>query len=314
MATSTVEVEQSGSKNLLDKSVLILLKLGKLGNSKKMKPEALRDPSGRAIEIDADQEFVRINKKLLEAPELVAITKLDSEIRAYIYSQCLPSFALEGVYILHQDLIDETEAMLQDFSERRRKAVEEFLMVYEQRVQEAAAHLRTAYDEDDYLPVEDVADQFTMEWRYLSMGVHDALKDHGDMYEREVEKSQAQIVAMSCGIRERLRGIFRAHIDKMVLKLEGEREGGRVKIFRNSLIENAVQFLDQYARAFGDLADDAELSPLVASAREILTEVSPDDLRANKDLRENVVAGLREIQAALDAMGVLATTELKEAA
>jgi hypothetical protein len=305
-----VEVQQPQKKkggNLLDHAVLISVKLGKPGFTRKIKDgvNGLKDATGNAPRIDGDHDYIRVSKKLLDSGEFTAIGKFDTEIRGYIYRQCLPSMAIEGVYILPHVTVKETVAALEEMRETRRNLIDQFLAVYDTQVQEAAEHLGSNYDPNDYDTLEQVADQFNMEWRLVTLGVPDALADiDPELHEAEKQKAHQQVVEMQSGICDRLRATFRTHIDSMIMRLDGERAEGKPRIFRNSLIENAVAFLQQYKRAFADLVEDADLSRLIDQALDCLTEISPDDLRQSKELRENVVEGLREVQSALDALGV----------
>ena len=298
MVTTTESNTTTNKPSLMEKSVLVSLKLGKLGNSKKIKDGAagLKDVSGRQVEVDADKDSINVSKRLLEAEELVAISKLDSEIRNFIYNQCLPSFALEGVYILPNNLIKDTEDRLKAYAELRREAVAKFLFVYNDRVKEAAERLRAVYDPSDYPSAEEAGENFTMEWSYLTLGIPEALKDH-DLYEAEAEKSAARLESMEAGIKRRMRENFSDIVNHMVDKLSGEREGGKIKIFRDSMLDNAKEFIAGFA--FKNLAEDNELAELVAEFAEILDEVTADDLRKHSELRENTRAGVVDIQGKL---------------
>jgi hypothetical protein len=293
--------------SILDKSVLISVKLGKPGFTKKIRDgiNGLKDATGNAPRLDGDSEYIRVSKKLLESGEFTTIQKFDTEIRSYIYRQCLPSLAVEGIYLLPTVIVKETVTELEAMRETRRDLMDKFLATYNDRVQEAAEHLGQNYDPNDYESLEQVAEAFLMEWRILALEVPEILKDiDPELHEVEKQKAHQHIEEMASGISDRLRATFRTHIGSMILRLDGERDGGKVKIFRNSLIENAVAFLQQYKRAFADLVEDVDLSRLIDQALDCLTEISPDDLRQSKELRENVVEGLREVQGALDALGV----------
>jgi hypothetical protein len=303
--------------NILDKAVLVSLRLGKLGVSKKV-PDGLQgvvDATGNTPRIDGAADHFRVNKTILDSPELKMVQSFDSEIRGYIKRMCFPSLIVEGVHIAPLSVIGEVVQTLEQMRETRRGLVDKFLAVYEDRIAEASTILGANFKQTDYKSLQEAAEEFVMEWRIVTLGVPDKLQEFApELYGQEVEKSHQSIQDMADGVRDRTRATFRTHIDTLVLRLDGERAPGVCKIFRNSIIENAVAFLQQYKRAFADLVEDAELTRLIDSALDVLTEVSPDDLRQSKELRENVVAGLREIQDALDAMGVHAAKEQQEAA
>jgi hypothetical protein len=308
--------QKTGGGSLFDNACLIALKLGKPGTTRKIKEgiHGLKDATGNAPRLDGDADYIRVSKQLYDFPELTAVGKYDTEIRSYIYRVCLPSLSIEGVYVAAYTQIDEIVQTLETMREVRRDLADKACAVFEDRVEEARGPLGPNWDRTDYPSLEDFASEFEMVWKIITLGVPEKLKEVAPhIYEQEKEKEHQQVQDMASGVSDRLRATFRTHIDSMILRLDGERDGGKPRIFRNSLVENAVAFLQQYKRAFADLVDDAELSRLIDLALDVLTEVSPDDLRQSKELRENVVAGLREIQESLDAMGVHAAREQEAA-
>ena len=121
--------------NLTDTSVMLVLRIGRLGNRRKV-PTAL-------VTVDADPDAVHVGKELLESPELKAIQSEDDEIRRWIYGRSLPSFGTlrDGVYRVPLALVDDVDEELEAFRQRRQVLIDKFLERYPAMVNEAVARL-----------------------------------------------------------------------------------------------------------------------------------------------------------------------------
>jgi len=138
-------------------SILILVRLSKLGNKRKV-PTSM-------VQVDADQSSISVSKDLLECAELGAINRLDGEIRQWLYNRSLPSGVLkEGVYRLPTALVEEVDRGLKDYDTQRKALIHSFVSIYPNKVEEARNRLRALYNPGDYPPVEQIFDSFDFQW------------------------------------------------------------------------------------------------------------------------------------------------------
>ena len=121
MATALpiLDIQEAGA-DLARKTVFIKLHLGLLGNSRKV--------SSSHVEVDADNEMIRVAKTSLDLPKLQTIRTLDGDLRRYLYDTCLP-FEV-GIHLLPLGLLETLDEMLGDFNEKRRVLVEVSLAAY----------------------------------------------------------------------------------------------------------------------------------------------------------------------------------------
>src|SRR5437870_11399278 len=124
MSTATADrpTETGQKRNIWENAVALNVKLESYGNSKKL-PTSL-------ITVDADIELIRAGKKLLESDQLKAITRLDGDLRTYLYAKSLPSMMRGGIYVVPLDLVEEVDGKLVSFRERREALVEELIAAY----------------------------------------------------------------------------------------------------------------------------------------------------------------------------------------
>lgn len=291
MTSPTVAPPDERVANLLKNAVLVSVKLSKYGLTRRVKQDILQT--------DANKDRIKISKRLLDDPAIDAITKLDTEIRQYIYSVTVPSFSDEGIYFLHADLIEEVEERMKAFSGLREGLVHEAAEGLPAIIDSAVRELGELADANEFPSPDEFRDAFKMTWRYLSFSVPEVLKEKG-LYEVEGEKAAGAYADALTSITAHNRAAFREHLARMSERLDGTRENGKVKIFRDSMILNFREFLSKFPCR--NLAGDNSLASLVAEADDLLTDVSAEDLRTDEGLRANTKAGIDDIMNRLDAL------------
>ena len=141
MPMHLIEV-QSMSQDLAQRTVCVKVRLGRLGNTRKV--------SNSQVEVDTDKSLLLISKHLLDSKELRTIASFDGEIRRYLYDTCLPFEA--GIHLCPLPLLEQMESKLREFAARRKGLIEAFLTAYPTLCQEAAKRLRSLYNPTDYPP------------------------------------------------------------------------------------------------------------------------------------------------------------------
>lgn len=289
--TATSQERQADSISIMDKALCISVQISKLGVSRKVHPSK--------VEVDADKTRMRFSKLLLSSIELDTISKLDGEIRQYLYTLCLPCPVFRaGVYLLPLTLVEEVDKRLRAYQQMRLSLVDEFLKNYDKRIQEAAEALKTIFDPKDYPKQAEVISTFEMKWRYFSFGVEQRLPP--EMLGEEQRKFADDMREAQEEIKNLMRVALQDLADRMATKLKEERENGKPGIFKDTMVTKMQQFLATFDAK--NIAQDAELAGLVAQAREIMSGVDPDLLRNNTGERQRVAAGMADLKSQLDSI------------
>jgi hypothetical protein len=76
-------------------------------------------------------------------------------------------------------------------------------------------------------------------------------------------------------------------------------DDGRPKVFRDSLVSNLADFLETFEAR--NLANNADLAAHVATARQLLSGLTPDRLRTSQGAREVLAERFGALKTALDA-------------
>jgi hypothetical protein len=293
----TDEVQVSSTPRpagIMAKAVCLLVELRRLGNSR-------RTPSGSVV-TDADRDMFRVNKSLLDSPELKKIAQLDGEMRRYVASRCLPSMFKTGVYLLPNGLIEEVDARIEKFAVERAELVEDFCKVYDAQKSAAADKLKSMYNPADYAAsAEEVRAAFSVRTQYVAFDTPGTLRDiKRAIFEREAGKAAAQWTEALAECRQVLRAELASLIDHALDRLTPGADG-KPRVFRDSLIKNLDEFFSTF-NARNSIGEDADLDALVAQARTILGGVSPDELRKSDAARSDVLSRLAQVKGQLDTM------------
>jgi Protein of unknown function (DUF3150) len=293
--------------NIYAKTVAISVDRSKFGNRRKVSLANVNvelDVPSAAERVDnerADKSMLALSKKLLQSPELKAITTLDNEVQAFMDNRSVPAFFKPGIYLVPLKAVEEVEAGLVAFRDKRIVLRDAFLAVYPATVEAMKDVLGELYNPVDYPSVEDMRSMFGFSWRYLNLGAPGQLQSiNAKLYAEQRQKIEASVQDAAQEIRAMLRATMQQLVAHMIDRLTPGPDGKR-KRFHDSLVDNFNAFVDHFD--LRNVTDDAALQQLVAQARRIVTVgLDADALRHSDAVRDHVVAGLAEVKATLDTL------------
>jgi hypothetical protein len=172
--------------------------------------------------------------------------------------------------------------------------------VYPNLIEAARMRLRELFSEDDYPPADQVQNLFSLSWNYVSFGVPESLATIDQaLFEEQKQKQAAQWQEAQSVVQDLLRARTLEMVAHMTERLAPGADG-KAKTFRNSMIENIDEFLEDFDSL--NVTGDAELAALVASARELLNGVDAQTLRRSADLRASLSGAFGEIETQLNSL------------
>lgn len=275
-----------------ERTICLVADIKRVGNRRKV--------SSAQVEVDADKEAISVSKTLLDAPQLLAIINLDTTIRRYVNTYCLPSLFRGGVFLLPLVSVEAVDARLQEFQSERAHLVDVFMEDYPSLVRNAQARLRGLFDPRDYPGADLVRHEFGFTWRYVTFSVPSTLAViDRHLFERERENAAQQWDEAAAAIQSLLRANMLQLVHHMNERLTPDADG-KAKFFKNSLVSNLSEFLKNFDAR--NVTDDNELAAVVARARQLLDGVDPQVLRDSQDIREGVRDGFVQVQRQLNTM------------
>lgn len=271
--------------NIFEQGCLIQLNVSIWGGRIKL-------PSAR-LNVDADPALIKAIKYLIDRDCLKPMEKERNAARSYVYGKTLP-FPIPGVHFIPKDLIRPVDQTLPEFQMRFNEKVSYFVNNFEIFIQSAQLRLNQLFDPSEY-PT-DIRSKFSFSWRFLvvdSPGRSGILTP--EIYAREQEKFQRTIDEFNELAMVTLRTRFSEMIDHAVERLSGEK-----KVFRDTLIGNIRQFLDDFRQL--NIRNDRALEEQVTRCKLILDGVDPSTLRSDDGFRREIAQKMTAVQGQLDAM------------
>ena len=242
---------------IVDKVVFVRIAFGVLGNTRKVTTEILNT--------DADKKLLKVQKELLDSPELDAITKADGRIRAFLKDYCLPYDT--GFLMLPNELIDIVAPELQIYAEVTRPAlVDTFLAAYPQLCVNASQNLGSLYNPGDYAGIETVKSKFYFDYQYLSFSVPDVAKYKGLAAQAE-KQFQAKLEEASQAVTVLMRQTLLELVDHLKIALEPSKNGKKKKIFA-STVDNIQEFMNTFKAR--NITNDEDLAKVVNDLQDLI--------------------------------------------
>ena len=308
----TVKAHLAG--NILEKSMFLRVTFKVLGNSKKVSNSVLRGPNdipdttSEPLEPVANpsqavglKKLLKIQKTLLDSPELEAIKSADGKMRTMLYDLCLP-YDL-GVMILPLDLLEHVNGLLLDYSTKRAELVETFALAYPERVQTATQELTalasvlgvsigTLLDPNDFPSPDVIRARFGFDWQYLTFQTPESLKMAG-LYEAEHEKAMAKMAVVT----EEITAVMRQTLSDLVNHLAeslAPSEDGKTKRLHETAVTNIQAFLKTFEAR--NITGDKDLAKLAADVQALITpDMDMKALKKNADYKASVQASMASL-------------------
>lgn len=227
-----------------------------------------------------------VTKRLfVDNPKLDAINKQASLIRNYLPSVTLPwmgNLKMLPIALLPA-VMDELNDMKFEFDKR----VQDFIQDYNVQVSGMAFKLGAMFDRAEYPHANEIAGKFKVSWDIAPVPISgDFRVDAENSLREELRLAYEQtmterIQEVNTLLWDKLKGC----LDKLAERLSDD-EDGKSKVFRDSLVDNAVELCELLKSL--NVAGDKDLERARKDLEGALLGVSPKDLRDQEDVRASV--------------------------
>ena len=265
-----------------------------LGTRKTLTPE---QKAQAAESFGAEGQFLSAGKKLLDTRHEAfrAVTAVRGKIQSYWKSISLP-FPEPGIRLIRQAEIEVFDSRLGEFREELEEAVSKLERHYSELKAAAASQLGSLYNPDDY--PERLASWFGVSWDYPSVEPPDYLQHLSpELFEQESARVAARFEEAVTLAEQAFLEEFSRLVTHLCERITGA-ENGEAKIFRDSAINNLVEFFGRFRQL--NVRSSEELDRLVEEAQRVVRGVQPQMLRDNSSLRQQVSSQLGSVQTSLD--------------
>ena len=248
---------------------------------------------------DADSRLLTAGKKLIDTRHdaFRKLTSLRTRIVQYWPGITLP-YTEPGIRLLRQSDVDGFVEKLQGFHEDLREAENDLNVAFGRIKLDARQRLGRLYDPDDYPDI--VQGLFDVAWDFPSIEPPAYLmRINPELYQQEqqrVTERFAQAVELA---EQAFVGEFSKVISHLTQRLQDDGSGER-KVFRDTAVTNLLEFFDRFRHL--SIRSNEDLEKLVEQAQDLVRGITPQDLRTNDQLRQQIAGEMSQVQTSLDAM------------
>lgn len=227
-----------------------------------------------------------VTKRLfVDNPKLDSINKQANLIRNYLPTVTLPWMG--NLKMLPISLLNEVMGELNDMKDEFDSRVKDFIQDYNTQVSGMAFKLGTMFDRSEYPHAREIADKFNVSWDIAPVPTSGDFRVDAENSLREelreaYEKTlSAKVEEVNTLLWERLKSC----LDKLAERL-GSDGDGKPNVFRDSLVENAVELCTMLKSL--NVTGDSNLEKARLRLEDVMRGVTPKDLRESDEVRASV--------------------------
>jgi len=231
------------------------------------------------------------NKHILAgSDQLDAITKLANEIRDWHGRQTLP-WSDTGTRLLPMTNFFDYKQQLGVYEAEFKSRINTFIQQYPNIILSMAFKLGKLFDRNEYPDADKIASKFNL--RYTIMPVPetkdfrvDIADDIREEMQKEYQKAyEGRVETAMSDAWSRLHNTLEHMVDRL--------SGDDKKIFRNSLVDNALELTNLLTRL--NVTKDPKLEHARQALEQSLVGVTADDLRESQGARQEILSRVNEI-------------------
>ncbi|MCC9601040.1 hypothetical protein LOC67_10830 [Stieleria sp. JC731] len=288
------QTTQTHGNRLQSETTAVRLHIRWPGTRKSLSRDQRQQAAGA---FDADIRTLSAAKRLFDTshPAFRAVSTVKTKATALWKGMTLP-YIEPGVRLLRRNDVSEFDGQMTSIRDELVDAVAELDRCFSELVDAAREQLGHLFDSSDYPAT--VTDQFAISWDFPSVSPPAYLRTvNPELYEQECKRVQSRF-AEAVELAEQT---FAEELTQLVNHLAERLSGsvdGKPKVFRDSAVTNLNEFFDRFKRL--NIHSNESLDELVDHARQVISGVSPQELRDRNSLRNHVATSLSQVESRLD--------------
>ncbi|MFL5329192.1 MAG: hypothetical protein ACJ8C4_09770 [Gemmataceae bacterium] len=247
----------------------------------------------------ADTRLLSAGKRIVDVahPAFRRLTSVRTQVVKHWRSVTLP-YVDSGVRLIRQSDVAAFNLTMEGFRNDLAHAERGLSAAFEQIKTDARKRLGSLYDATDY-PAE-IRRLFALDWDYPAVEPPAYLMRLApDVYEQQKERVGQRFEEAVQLAEQAFMTEFTRLLSHLTERLRDGDDGER-RVFRDSAVTNLSEFFNRF-RAL-NIRSNADLDHLVDQARQLVTGVTPHELRSNDDLRSRIASEMSVVQSQVDAM------------
>lgn len=241
-----------------------------------------------------DKKKLHLGKKIMESPEVSALSALDRLFKEQMKRKALSSPFKAGHYLVANTKFDEVDKMISDYRVEREVLKKALLDRLDDIILSDKERLpKNLFNPNDYPTREELDRRIHVDVHYTSYGTPKGLYSLSkEAYDRERKRAERECSALMDTLRDGLRSSMGKFISTLQNQLSAKQDGTKRKVYKNTLT-NLKEFLELFEHK--NFAGDSELQTIVDNARKLLSGVDAGDIRTNEGLRDSLNKGMENL-------------------
>ena len=274
--------------NIFEKACLLQMTTSVWSASKSVDPVLLK-------ELGEHGDWLKGRKNLIN-PELMGqIRTAAHQARNKVRQYSLP-FPIMSIQLVPKKHIGTIEDILQHHQVRFMDKVDEFIGMYGEARQEAKQVLGNLFNETDY-PL-NIRSKFKFNWQFLALQVPSKSTILSpEIYEREKARFENLMRDTRELCLQALRTEFADLLTELTDKLSANGDKPK-KIVASSMFNKLNEFFSEMDSR--NIFEDQELVELANSAKQLISNVSPYNLKYNEQAKEQIRSEMQTLRHALE--------------
>jgi hypothetical protein len=241
----------------------------------------------------ADARFLTAGKKLVDTRHEAfrRLTSVRTRITSYWRGISLP-YVEPGVRLIRQADIAAFVHTVEGFRDELHEAEGQLNAVYDEVKADARGRLGRLFNPADYPP--EIRGLFNVEWDFPSVEPPSYLmRVAPEVFEEERRRVLSRFEEAVRLAEQAFATEFGRLLAHLTQRLTNDETGER-RVFRDSAVTNLGDFFSRFQQL--NVRSNPELDALVEEARRLVQGVSPQDLRTNDSLRQQIAAEMTRVR------------------
>ena len=245
----------------------------------------------------AESRFLTAGKRIIDVrhESYRKLTSIRTRIIGYWRAMTLP-YTEPGIRLLRQGEVEIFIQTMAGFRDELSLAEQELDTAYDEIKADARRRLGRLYDPRDY--PSQVHGLFQVEWDFPSVEPPSYLmRIAPDVYEEERRRVAARFDEAVRLAEQAFASEFARLLAHLTERL-GSGENGERRIFRDTAIGNLTEFFERFKNL--NINSNADLDNLVERTQQLVQGISPQDLRDNDSLRQQIARDMSRVQSEVE--------------
>jgi hypothetical protein len=286
---------------ILQRSVCLVMTCGYVGNYRKVDPNGL-DIAKDGESLEKEKKSLTVTKRLVDAEFLRPCEAIISQAKSFVRGRSIAAHRVfgPGTALVPVERVSEVEDGLTTLEADLQVAKKALAARWDEVREKSKERHGKLFVESQFPTAEDVLNDYSIEWSYVSFAAPDRLEDiDSAVHKSAQEKYQAKLASAYEEVVVQLRTTALTIMKDLANRLRPGKEN-KVKALMPTALRDLQNLMEQLPVL--NLTDDDMLADIVTKVGALSQGIDVDTLRKNSTIRTMLLDAAEEAVAELDSI------------